>query len=285
MTNYKHSLIALGVISALTLSHSVIAAENDVHDADPRNTAWRGGIASDDNGEIKLVAGGGFNNLYGGDGVETQTIMIGEYFTQSEDFRFRLANFDSRFGGVYVDTYLTDTTDMYTAGYMLPLTATNGKTMFFPSVNYSYVDFDTDQIAQNIQGTIVPNSMSGYSTGTGQTALNNALMNINGSAVKDVLGGDDAHMASVNLYGLQPWNDAFYTVFQAFGGSSYGGVDMEMVDLMLLQGTRTEVGGAIFNIYLEAKYTNIKLNDINMPHKDYLRGEETKISVGFDWRF
>ena len=285
MTNYKHSLIALGVISALTLSHSVTAAENDVHDADPRNTAWRGGIASDDNGEIKLVAGGGFNNLYGGDGVETQTIMIGEYFTQSEDFRFRLANFDSRFGGVYVDTYLTDTTDMYTAGYMLPLTATNGKTMFFPSVNYSYVDFDTDQIAQNIQGTIVPNSMSGYSTGTGQTALNNALMNINGSAVKDVLGGDDAHIASVNLYGLQPWNDAFYTVFQAFGGSSYGGVDMEMVDLMLLQGTRTEVGGAIFNIYLEAKYTNIKLNDINMPHKDYLRGEETKISVGFDWRF
>lgn len=285
MTNYKHSLIALGVISALTLSHSVTAAENDVHDADPRNTAWRGGIASDDNGEIKLVAGGGFNNLYGGDGVETQTIMIGEYFTQSEDFRFRLANFDSRFGGVYVDTYLTDTTDMYTAGYMLPLTATNGKTMFFPSVNYSYVDFDTDQIAQNIQGTIVPNSMSGYSTGTGQTALNNALMNINGSAVKDVLGGDDAHMASVNLYGLQPWNDTFYTVFQAFGGSSYGGVDMEMVDLMLLQGTRTEVGGAIFNIYLEAKYTNIKLNDINMPHKDYLRGEETKISVGFDWRF
>ncbi|WP_061016093.1 hypothetical protein [Vibrio splendidus] len=285
MTNYKHSLIALGVISALTLSHSVTAAENEVHDADPRNTAWRGGIASDDNGEIKLVAGGGFNNLYGGDGVETQTIMIGEYFTQSEDFRFRLANFDSRFGGVYVDTYLTDTTDMYTAGYMLPLTATNGKTMFFPSVNYSYVDFDTDQIAQNIQGTIVPNSMSGYSTGTGQTALNNALMNINGSAVKDVLGGDDAHMASVNLYGLQPWNDTFYTVFQAFGGSSYGGVEMEMVDLMLLQGTRTEVGGAIFNIYLEAKYTNIKLNDINMPHKDYLRGEETKISVGFDWRF
>ncbi|PHX05311.1 hypothetical protein [Vibrio splendidus] len=285
MTNYKHSLIALGVISALTLSHSVTAAENEVHDADPRNTAWRGGIASDDNGEIKLVAGGGFNNLYGGDGIETQTIMIGEYFTQSEDFRFRLANFDSRFGGVYVDTYLTDTADMYTVGYMLPLTATNGKTMFFPSVNYSYVDFDTDQIAQNIQGTIVPNSMSGYSTGTGQTALNNALMNINGSAVKDVLGGDDAHMASVNLYGLQPWNDTFYTVFQAFGGSSYGGVDMEMVDLMLLQGTRTEVGGAIFNIYLEAKYTNIKMNDINMPHKDYLRGEETKISVGFDWRF
>ncbi|WP_117232710.1 hypothetical protein [Vibrio maerlii] len=285
MTNYKHSLIALGVISALALSHTATAAENDVHDADPRNTAWRGGIASDDNGEIKLVAGGGFNNLYGGEGVDTQTIMIGEYFTQSEDFRFRLANFDSRFGGVYIDTYLTDTTDMYTAGYMLPLTATNGKTMFFPSVNYSYVDFDTDQIAQNIRGTEVPNSMSGYSTGSGNTALNSALMGINSGSVKDVLGGDDAHMASVNLYGLQPWNDTFYTVFQAFGGSSYGGVEMEMVDLMLLQGTRTEVGGAIFNIYLEAKYTNIKVNDINLPNKDYLRGEETKVSIGFDWRF
>ena len=101
MTNYKHSLIALGVISALTLSHSVTAAENDVHDADPRNTAWRGGIASDDNGEIKLVAGGGFNNLYGGDGVETQTIMIGEYFTQSEDFRFHQWRSQRSYRGYY----------------------------------------------------------------------------------------------------------------------------------------------------------------------------------------
>lgn len=287
MTQIKPSLTAVGVISSLLISGAVFAADGDVHDADPRNTAWRGGIATDDNGEIKLVAGGGFNNLYGGDDVETQTIMIGEYFTQSEDFRFRLANFDSRFGGVYLDTYLTDTTDMYTAGYMLPLTATNGKTMFFPSVNYSYVDFDTDQIAQNIRGTMVPNSMNGYSTGTGQTALNSALMGINSGQVKDVLGGDDAHMASVNLYGLQPWNDTFYTVFQAFGGSSYGGVEMEMVDLMLLQGTRTKVGDAVFNIYLEAKYTNIKVNELNIPgsSKDYLRGEETKVSIGFDWRF
>lgn len=277
MTHLKKPLLTLSIISLLLIAGTANATNEEVHDADPRNTAWRGGIASDDNGEIKLVAGGGFNNLYGGDDVETQTIMIGEYFTQSEDFRFRLANFDSRFGGVYVDTYLTDTTNMYTAGYMLPLTATNGKTMFFPSVNYSYVDFDTKQIAQNIQGTIVPSSMNGYSTGS----------NITSDAVIHALGGDDAHMASVNLYGLQPWNDTFYTVFQMFGGSSYGGVEMEMVDLMLLQGTRTEVGGAIFNIYLEAKYTNIKLNDLNVPfsNKGYLRGEETKISVGFDWRF
>ncbi len=94
---------------------------------DPRNTAWRGGIASDDNGEIKL-AGGWFNNMYGGDGVETQTIMILVNISRRQKISvFALANFDSRFGGVYVDTYLTDTTDMYTAGYMLPLTATNGK--------------------------------------------------------------------------------------------------------------------------------------------------------------
>ncbi|WP_394125952.1 hypothetical protein [Vibrio hepatarius] len=282
MTNYKLSIISLSVIAALALSNSAIAAEKEVHDADPRNTAWRGGIASDHNGEVKLVAGGGFNNLYGGDGIETQTIVVGEYFTQSENFRLRLANFDSRFGGVYLDNYFTDTTNMYTAGYMLPLTATNGKTMFFPSVNYSYVDFDTDQIAQNIQGTLVPNSMSGYTTGTGQTAL----MAINGNSVKDALGDDNAHLASVNLYGLQPWNETFYTVFQAFGGSSYGGVEMQMVDLVLLQGTRTKVGDAIFNIYLEAKYTNIKVTDINTGGaKDHLRGEETKMSIGFDWRF
>lgn len=277
-------------MSCMTLlTTAVYAQDQEVHDADPRNTAWRGGIATDDEGEIKLVAGGGFNNLYGGGEYKTQTIMIGEYFTQSEDFRFRLANFDERFGGVYADIYLTDTTNMYTGGYMLPLTATNGTTLLFPSVNYSYVDFDTDQIAQNIRGTQVPNQLSGYSTGTGQQSIfttMNSIAGIGPGQVEHVLGGDDAHMFSVNLYGLQPWNETFYTVFQAFGGSTYGGVEMEMVDLVLLQGTRTKVGDAVFNIYLEGKYTNIKVNELNnLPGKDYLRGEEAKVSIGFDWRF
>ncbi|MCK6263508.1 hypothetical protein KP803_09510 [Vibrio sp. ZSDE26] len=281
----KKSLIALGVIAALSFSGFVAASDNEVHDADPRNTAWRGGIATDDNGEIKLVAGGGFNNLYGGDEYQTQTIMIGEYFTQSENFRFRLANFDERWGGVYVDTNLTDAANFYTAGYMLPLTATNGTTQFFPSVNYSYIDIDTNEIAKGINQEIA--GFNGYSTGTGQMSALNALQGVTGGQVKDILGGDDAHMASVNLYGLQPWNDTFYTVFQAFGGSSYGGADVQMVDLMLLQGTRTQIGDAVFNIYLEGKYTNIKVNDVNDPTggKDYLRGEETKVSIGFDWRF
>ncbi|CAM4366201.1 hypothetical protein [Vibrio agarivorans] len=281
------SLTAAGLALTTLLSTNVLAGEGEVHDADPRNTAWRGGIATDDNGEIKLVAGGGFNNLYGGGEYKTQTIMIGEYFSQSEDFRFRLANFDERFGGVYADFYLTDTTNMYTGGYMLPLTATNGKTLLFPSVNYSYVDFDTDQIAQNIRGTIVPNAASDYSSGTGMASSLSAVIGINSGAVKQVLGGDDAHMFSVNLYGLQPWNETFYTVFQAFGGSTYGGVEMEMVDLVLLQGTRTKIGDAVFNIYLEGKYTNIKISELNNPigSKDYLRGEEAKVSIGFDWRF
>ena len=94
-------------------------------------------------------------------------------------------------------------------------------------------------------------------------------------------------MGSVNLYGLQPWNDTFYTVFQVFGGSTYGGVEMEMVDIMLLQGTRTKIGDAIFNIYLEGKCTNIKINELNNPlgNSSHLRDEEAKVSIGFDWRF
>lgn len=277
-----HTVKTLSLAILLALSAPVIAADNEVHDADPRNTSWRGGIATDDSGEIKLVAGGGFNNLYGNDEYNTQTIMIGEYFTQSEDFRFRLANFDERFGGIYVDVNLTDTTDIYTAGYMLPLTATNGTTMLFPSVNYSYIDFDTNKIARGLNAGMTPTELAGYSLGSGISGLS-----VSGSDVEHMLGGNDAHMASVNLYGLHPWNDTFYTVFQAFGGSSYGGVEMELVDLMLLQGTRTQVGDAVFNIYLEAKYSNVKINDVNNPmsSKDYLRGEDTKVSIGFDWRF
>ncbi|MEH6451694.1 MAG: hypothetical protein V7782_01515 [Psychromonas sp.] len=262
----------------LVFSGHLLATE-EVHDADPRNTAWRGGIASDDSGEIKLAAGGGFKNLYGNGEYQTQTIMIAEYYTQSENARFRLANFDQRFGGIYADVYLTDTTNMYTAGYMLPLTATNGKTLFFPSVNYSYIDIDTNQIEQNIQGVIVPSALSGYSTGS--------PLGITSQQVEQILGGDDAHMASVNLYGLQPWNETFYTVFQVFGGSTYGGVEMEMIDIMLLQGTQTKIGDAIFNIYLEGKYTKVQINEINDPTggRVHLRGEEVKVSVGFDWRF
>lgn len=60
-----------------------------------------------------------------------------------------------------------------------------------------------------------------------------------------------------------------------------------MVDLVLLQGTRTKVGDAVFNIYVEGKYTNLKVNDVSNPMggSGYLRGEETKVSIGFDWRF
>ncbi|BBL88636.1 hypothetical protein ACPV5J_03805 [Vibrio rotiferianus] len=273
MKNVK-TLLSLAIASALTLSAPVMA--DDVHDADPRNTAWRGGIATDNNGEIKLVAGGGFNNLYGDGEYATQTIMIGEYFTQTEDARFRLANFDERFGGVYLDTNFTDAMDLYTVGYMLPLTATNGTTQFFPSVNYSYVDIDTNKIANGLESA---SFMNGYSTGSGQFA------SLPSDMVKHVLGGDDAHMASVNLYGLHPWSDTHYTVFQAFGGSSYGGVDLQMVDLVLLQGVRTTVGEGVFNIYLEGKYTHMQVNDLQGMDKDYIRGDEAKVSVGFDWRF
>ncbi len=279
--NSNKKLLSLAIISALTLSGAAFASSDtmEVHDADPRNTAWRGGIASDDSGEVKLVAGGGFNNLYGNGEYQTQTMVIGEYFTQSENFRVRLANFDERWGGVYIDVNNTEAADFYTAGYMLPLTATNDKTLFFPSVNYSYIDIDTKEIAKQMSN---PLSAEGYSSGTGQLE---SLQSVSSGMVKDALGGDDAHMASVNLYALHPWNDTFYTAFQAFGGSSYGGVEVEMVDLMVLQGIRTQVGEGVFNIYFEGKYTNLQVNDVEMGDKDYLRGEETKFSVGFDWRF
>uniref|UniRef100_UPI00063CE79E hypothetical protein n=1 Tax=Vibrio mexicanus TaxID=1004326 RepID=UPI00063CE79E len=199
------SLLALGVAAALSLSGAAFAADSEVHDADPRNTAWRGGIATDHKGEIKLVAGGGFNNLYGNNEYTTQTIMIGEYFTQSENARFRLANFDERFGGVYVDLNLTEASNLYTAGYMLPLTATNGTTLLFPSVNYTYVDIDTNEIAKGMNAAN-NSALNGYSTGTGQMAALSAA-NVSGGDVANMIGGDDAHLVSVNLYGLQPWND------------------------------------------------------------------------------
>ncbi|MDR9829285.1 hypothetical protein RCJ22_27215 [Vibrio sp. FNV 38] len=284
MTHSK-TKAALGLALCASFSAGVLADENTVHDADPRNTAFRGGITADDSGEVRLVTGGGFNNLYGDGEYQTQTIVIAEYFTQSENIRLRLANFDERFGGVYTDLYFTDYMNMYTGGYMLPLTATNNKTLLFPSVNYSYIDFDTKEMTKdcgvNLECAIPPSPSSnaissmGYSTGS-----------LSGEDLyKHLLGGDDdAHMFSVNLYGLQPWNDTFYTVFQAFSGSTYGGVEMEMVDIVLLQGTRTKVGEGVFNIYVEGKYTNIKLDELNTS-KGYFRGEDAKVSIGFDWRF
>ena len=82
----KMKYIALTLTVALSAN---VYASEEINDAGPRNTAWRGGIATDDSGEIKLVAGGGFKNLYGNGEYQTQTIMLGEYYTQSENVRFR----------------------------------------------------------------------------------------------------------------------------------------------------------------------------------------------------
>ena len=64
----------------------------------------------------------------------------------------REIHFDKRFGGLYTDLIHTkDISNTYTFGYMLPLESADG-TKWFPSVNYSYVDFDTNGIADSVQG-------------------------------------------------------------------------------------------------------------------------------------
>lgn len=70
--------------------------------------------------------------------------------------------------------------------------------MLFPSVNYTYIDIDTNKIASNINSAT--NQLQGYSSGTGQTSAMNNIAAETGNQIKDILGGDDAHMASVNLY-------------------------------------------------------------------------------------
>lgn len=137
------SLITAGVIS-VACSPSVFANESqesqknqEYHDADPRNSNFRAAVFASDAGELKLLAGGGASGLTSD---ISQTIGFAEYYTQSNNARVRAAHFD-RFGGAYMDLYrLDDAAGMYTAGYMLPLESDDG-TLFFPSLNYTYIDF------------------------------------------------------------------------------------------------------------------------------------------------
>lgn len=267
-------------ITGLLMTGSAFASETpeEFHDADPRNTNWRGGIGVSEHGEIKLGAGGGGANLFYDD-YQTQTNVLFEYYTDSENMRFRSAHFDERFGGAYVDlNYLDDTAGFYTAGYMLPLETAEG-TMFFPSVNYSYVDIDTDGISNTFnEGCSAPNADIIPICGT----------DLSSSAVRSMLGNEDeAHMGTLNLYVLQPWNDTHYTVLNANMGSSFDGVDMNVTNLMWLQGVKTKLGDNVLNIYLELKYDVIELEGANYnPMLDNtFKSEETTATFGFDFRF
>ncbi|OCH13695.1 MULTISPECIES: hypothetical protein [unclassified Aliivibrio] len=252
------------VITSLLMSATVSANEGKTegyHDADPRNSSARAAVFADEDGELKLLAGGGASGLTSD---ISQTVGFAEYYTQSHNARLRAAHFDS-FGGVYVDVYhLDEAAGMYTAGYMLPLSSDEG-TLFFPSLNYTYVDFKTNDIAELATG------MAG-----------SPIPKITSSQVSAALGGEEAHLGSVNLYALHPWNDTHFSVFNVNLGSSYGGVDMQVANIMWVQGIKAKVADKNINIMFELKYDMIQLNDTS---RGEISSNETTASLGVDYRF
>ncbi|WEM45369.1 hypothetical protein PTW35_20010 (plasmid) [Photobacterium sp. DA100] len=271
--------IILGCALFFLSTTNVCAQDESFHDADPRNSDWRGGIAASHDGEIKLVAGGGFTNLTG---RNTQTNMLLEYYTDSNNARFRSIHFDERFGGLYIDLIHTEeVSNTYTAGYMLPLKTESGL-MFFPSVNYSYVDWDSKSLGNNLESAC-------YSYADLEQGRCNSLKSFGGqNAVNAYLKDDTAHLASVSIYAVKPWNETHYTVLQANSGSSFEGTDMNVLNLFLLQGIRTHLGENILNIYLELKYDVVEVQGSQynpVTQQGDVKSEETTASVGFDFRF
>ncbi|WP_117235049.1 hypothetical protein [Vibrio maerlii] len=268
MNRIKYPLIATVGLSLLASSAS-FASENEYHDADPRNSSWRAAVFSDDEGELKLLAGGGASGLTS---EISQTVGFAEYYTQSENARVRGAHFDS-FGGVYVDVYhLKDAANMYTTGYMLPLGNEDG-TLFFPSLNYTYVDFQTDDLADVLNSRL---SLSGgYPPGLPS--------GVSSSQITTLLGDSEAHLGSVNMYALHPWNDTHFSVFNINLGSSYSGAEMQVANLMWLQGIKTKVKDKDFNIMFELKYDVISIQNEKLGFDE--ASEEVTASIGIDYRF
>ncbi|PKH07800.1 hypothetical protein [Moritella sp. Urea-trap-13] len=270
------SLISAGVISAVC-STSVFANESqesqhdqEYHDADPRNSNFRAAVFASDAGELKLLAGGGASGLTSD---ISQTIGFAEYYTQSNNARVRAAHFD-RFGGAYMDLYrLDEAAGMYTAGYMLPLESDDG-TLFFPSLNYTYIDFKTADLSELANSSMAgsPLSVSGFS--------------VSDADIQQTLKGNDAHLGSVNLYAVHPWNETHFSVFNVNLGSSYSGVDMQVANIMWVQGIKTHVADKTINIMLEVKYDAMKLQTEQSNLSDgEERSEEVTVSVGVDYRF
>ena len=244
------------------------AEKAEFHDVDPRNTQFGVGIATDELGDLKITSNGGASNMYGDGEYQTQLVFMAEYKTQSEQARIRGVNFDERFGGVYADFSLQNVIDLYTVGYMVPLNAVNSNVLFFPSINYTYVDFDTkeaaDMLIDNFKDVI---NIGGVEHS--RDAIAEMIKNL-------ALGGDDhASLGSLNLYTLMPWNETHFTLFQATAGASYSGFDMEMLDVYLQQGMRTELGSTSVIVFAEAEYTKINIQGV----------ETTDTSFGFGVNF
>ena len=244
--------------------------KSEFHDVDPRNTQLGFGIGAENDGDLKITSNGGFTNLYGGGEYQTQLVFMAEYRAQSEQGRLRGANFDERFGGVYIDLSLQSIMDMYTVGYMVPLQAINSKVLFFPSINYTYVDFDTKKAADkiiDIHGG--PITIDGVDYG--RDAIANIIQNL------ALEGQEHSSLGSFNLYSLMPWNETHFTLIQATAGASYGGFDMEMADIYLEQGMRTKLGEQVVIVFLEAEYTEVKIQGVEIS--------DTSFGIGINMKF
>ncbi|USD63672.1 hypothetical protein J4N45_22135 [Vibrio sp. SCSIO 43140] len=261
--------VAVIVGASLLFSTSLFADESEYHDADPRNSSARAAVFADDEGELKLLAGGGVGGLTSD---ISQTVGFAEYYTQSENARIRGAHFD-HFGGVYVDVYhLKEAANMYTTGYMLPLSSEDG-TLFFPSLNYTYVDFQTNDLADVLNSQLSLNG--GYPE--------HLPSGVSSRHVTTLLGDSEAHLGSVNLYALHPWNDTHFSVFNINLGSSYGGAEMQVANIMWLQGLKTKVLDKDFNIMFELKYDVLSIQNEKQGFDE--KSEEVTASIGIDYRF
>ncbi|MEZ9864026.1 hypothetical protein BCU83_18450 [Vibrio breoganii] len=277
------NLLTYTVLSSLLITGLATASEKkEFHDADPRNSSWRGGIGASDSGEIKLATGGGFTNVFG-DG--TQTNMLLEYYTDSQNFRFRDIHFDERFGGVYLDIMHTeDFSDSYSVGYMLPLKSEDG-TLWFPSVNYAYVDWNTSGIGNGLS-----DACNNYVDSEAKELCSSLKdSGITGKkAVETFLGDDMAQLGTVSLYAVKPWNETHYSVLQVNSGKSFDGVEMSVFNAMWLQGVRTKLGDNVLNIYVELKYDVLEIEGTNynpVSETGDAKSEEAMATIGFDFRF
>jgi len=244
------NVLLVTLISTMFISSGAVAQKR--HTKDPRNASGKVGIEVDHHGELKLAFGNGAKNWYGEN--ENEVIFLLEFETESNDGRFRFVNFDDRFGGIYADIISTKNESVLnTVGYMLPITADNGDTLFFPSVNYSYLALD----GENTLRTHVP---------------------------KELGGGNNSHLSSLNLYILHPWNDTHFTFIEMFGGHSFDGVEMEMYDLCWTQGMNSTILNSPATVYFKGQYTRTEVFGQFAPSGS-INDEETIFSFGLDIKF
>ncbi len=280
------SLVSLKVLtlSVLLISNGIFAQEESdkekadtqpskvesFHDADPRNTQMTLGLAADQDGDMKVSLGGGGANLYGNGDYQTQTIFFAEYHLQTEQARLRNANFDERFGGIYVDIGLQDIIDMYTVGYMLPLETVSSNLLFFPSIDYTRVEFDANEAADAVldaQGGRIEIDGTQY----GRKSIADIITNIG------LEGQDSSDLMSLIIYAMKPWNETHFSMLQLTSGSSYSGFDMEITDLYFMQGIRAKLGKNIVNVFAEVEYSETRIQGIET--------DDTKVAVGLNFKF